>query len=1313
MERAQKENIESTGLLIEISPEGFCVRANKAILAETGYLPQEIIGKKFKSFLEIDTNYLREVEQKISANSESVVHFECYFKHKTGHSVFMQWAMYWAENQNHVMCIGKVFGQNESHISQENKHLQLLNAIHENIQVHSNEEDLLAEVCTIITRTGHYPLSWIGQKEQDNIRLISKDSELFISDNVFEYSLLGSNLVKNLGIETLFEPTQLIDLNEQQEKEILQSLKIPIKKILLIALPTKFGSFIGIGSTDLNKFDGSTQEVFAKLGNRLSFALKSFQNESLLRESENNLKKHIRELNLLNEINNKILLIKDESKLIKEVLATLNEQGSYKLSWIAFFESEKEKTQVISPSLSHGADEYASLLRFDLNNPEILKGPTATCVLTRKTAIVNFSMSDPNFSYWKEKAASFGLHSLACLFLNITPKDKGVLAVYSGDSNAFDYREIIVLERIAQSLSYAIGSIRTFKESSQFKNELSQSQKKLIDYEIALNETAIVSITDAEGLITYVNQKFEKTYGLKSSQVVGSKHTLVNSKFHTGEFWSSLWTQINEGKVWTGNIKNVDINGAARWFETVIYPFMDTDGKPYQFMGMQRDISESLVLQEKVAMVNRLVDSAQVPIYSININDEVISWNNAAAQLFGYSEEEMLGKKYASILTEEQVDEMNIILSKVNTGNSIAAIEVERTTKDKKSVYLSLSVSPIRNDLHEIIGSAIIAKDITRTKQAELMAFSLNTKLITREREFEFLHELSNLNNNKDKSISAYIADFVLLMEKHWSNHLLSNVKINYKGHDFTCKHFITYETYTSCDIQLDNKNYASIRVFHPADYQLNKSEKYLLNLSCAWIDTGIKFKEYSTKLSERIKELNTLQYLVKLSEESSIDFGKLLNKLVQYLPNGFQFPELVCATIEYNNQCYYSSDVSGSEPSILAQFETIDQNKGSITIKYKKELLNFYEEPFLEEEQRLLNELAENLRSIINQEILHTRLKNAENKIEKIVDYVDDSVVLLDAEYNILFSNEQSNAMLKEVFQINANKQQNLLLQLKPAQHAELLHAIAGLKESSESHYIFEICSASNKIKSYDLKLINIDQTQISKSDKLLVLNEISHLKDREEEINNLVNLLKDLNFITSFEISHELHKLQSIVELAQDLEFADADLKEIFSTSKETFNKTNIAVKKLINRINIPLQREISIANSLKRIEKVFLIDDDELSNKISLRILEKQFDPMKLTSYVNLDEVIAYFKAEPDNGNNLILIEPNMKEKAGWEFFDFYFSKNMKSPVLMIGSNPDPLSIQRAMAYSCVKNYLQKPLNNEIAQQISTKEAFIWNN
>ena len=101
--------------------------------------------------------------------------------------------------------------------------------------------------------------------------------------------------------------------------------------------------------------------------------------------------------------------------------------------------------------------------------------------------------------------------------------------------------------------------------------------------------------------INYVNKNFEETYGLKGSDTQGKSLSMVSSKFNPAEFWIALWSDINSGKTWIGNIKNLDHNGQEKWFRTIIYPFLDLDNKPYQFLSMQRDITESIVLQEKVA----------------------------------------------------------------------------------------------------------------------------------------------------------------------------------------------------------------------------------------------------------------------------------------------------------------------------------------------------------------------------------------------------------------------------------------------------------------------------------------------------------------------------------------------------------------------------------------------------------------------------------------------------------------------------------------------------------------------------------------
>ena len=178
----------------------------------------------------------------------------------------------------------------------------------------------------------------------------------------------------------------------------------------------------------------------------------------------------------------------------------------------------------------------------------------------------------------------------------------------------------------------------------------------------------------------------------------------------------------------------------------------------------------------------------------------------------------------------------------------------------------------------------------------------------------------------------------------------------------------------------------------------------------------------------------------------------------------------------------------------------------------------------------------------------------------------------------------------------------------------------------------------------------------------------------------------------------------------MVQDLDVVDHDLKSIFSHSNETFKKANVSIKKLIERINIPLKEEMAIANSLKRIEKIILIDDDEISNKISSKILEKFFDPMQIISFDNVGDASSYFKSTGDSGNNIILLEVNLGKHDEHKFLESYITHKFKSPILLMGSGSEGEVQKLLSSYSFVKNYIQKPINKETAEKIFTKKALV---
>ena len=134
--------------------------------------------------------------------------------------------------------------------------------------------------------------------------------------------------------------------------------------------------------------------------------------------------------------------------------------------------------------------------------------------------------------------------------------------------------------------------VEIFNRTAALMREREASRRALDNQKFALDQHAIVSITDPAGSITYANDRFCEISGWPRELLLGRNHRMIRSDEHDGAFFANLWQTISAGRVWHGEIRNRARHGDSYWVSSTIVPLLDEHGRPEQYVAIRTDITD-------------------------------------------------------------------------------------------------------------------------------------------------------------------------------------------------------------------------------------------------------------------------------------------------------------------------------------------------------------------------------------------------------------------------------------------------------------------------------------------------------------------------------------------------------------------------------------------------------------------------------------------------------------------------------------------------------------------------------------------------
>ncbi len=228
-----------------------------------------------------------------------------------------------------------------------------------------------------------------------------------------------------------------------------------------------------------------------------------------------------------------------------------------------------------------------------------------------------------------------------------------------------------------------------------------------------------IVITDAGGIIRYVNPAFIRMTGYTSEEAVGRYPSILKSGRHSPDFYEQLWKTIRSGQVWVGELLNRRKDGTFYNEEMRITPVRASNGEVVRYIAIKHDVTERRAAEEAQGFLAAIVESSEDAIVAYTPAGIIRTWNRGAEAVLGYAAGEAIGKPLAFVVAPERLPFLPAFTSRALEGNAIPQYESACLHKDGRKIHVAVTASPIRNAAGDATAISVILRDISERREAE------------------------------------------------------------------------------------------------------------------------------------------------------------------------------------------------------------------------------------------------------------------------------------------------------------------------------------------------------------------------------------------------------------------------------------------------------------------------------------------------------------------------------------------------------------------------------------------------------------------